>query len=59
MWGAITAHGGSERDDGDTLLGLAASDDFKAAFGEMGWDEAFDRYEEVLINAGGKVTGLR
>lgn len=39
-----------ERDDDDFLLGLAAADEFKILFGAMGWDEAFDRYEEALMH---------
>jgi hypothetical protein len=33
------------------LQSLAASDDYKAIFGDMNWDEAYDRYEEMLTKA--------
>jgi hypothetical protein len=39
-----------ERDDDALLLGLADTPEFKALFGSMGWDEAFDRYEETWID---------
>lgn len=39
-----------ERDDDAFLLGLAETPEFKALFGSMGWDEAFDRYEETWID---------
>jgi hypothetical protein len=36
-------------DDMDYLRKLAASDEIRAVFGAMSWDEAFDRYEEMLV----------
>ncbi len=38
-----------EREDMDFLRQLAASQDYKAAFGNMSWDEAFDRYESTWV----------
>ena len=37
-----------ERDDLEFLRSLAASDEYKAAFGDMSFDEAYDRYETLL-----------
>ncbi len=39
-----------ERDDADFLKSLEASEEYKAVFGEMSWDEAFDRYESSWID---------
>lgn len=39
-----------EREDMDFLRQLAASDEYKAAFGKMSWDEAFDRYESTWVD---------
>jgi hypothetical protein len=39
-----------EAGDMESLRELAASDEFKAIFGEMGFDEAYDRYECMLKN---------
>src|SRR5262245_36558153 len=36
------------KDNLDSLREMAASSDFKSVFGEMSFDEAYDRYETVL-----------
>jgi hypothetical protein len=35
--------------DMKTLRILAASDEFKAIFGNIRWDEAYDRYESMIL----------
>ena len=37
-----------ERNDMDFLTQLEQSDEYIAAFGDMGWDEAYDRYETMI-----------
>ncbi len=37
-----------EADDLEALRKLAASDEYKTVFGAMTFDEAYDRYEEML-----------
>jgi len=37
------------RDDMEALRELARSAEYRAAFGEMSWDEAYDRYEETWL----------
>lgn len=39
-----------ERDDVDFLKSLEASAEYQTAFGDMSWDEAFDRYESTWID---------
>jgi hypothetical protein len=39
-----------EREDWGFLRALAASDEYRSAFGAMGWDEAFDRYESTWVD---------
>jgi hypothetical protein len=42
-----------EEDDLEYLRQLAASNEFLIAFGEMGFDEAYDRYESILESGDG------
>jgi hypothetical protein len=35
-------------EDMDALHALADSEAYKAAFGDMSWDEAYDRYETMI-----------
>ena len=44
------------KDDMGTLRTLAASDEFKASFGNMRWDEAYDRYEEMVSDESSSAT---
>lgn len=41
-WEIVTAY---DTDDMPTLRAIAASDEYKALFGDMSWDEAYDRFE--------------
>jgi hypothetical protein len=41
-----------ERDDLEFLRSLAASDEYKSVFGDMSFDEAYDRYETLLEDSG-------
>lgn len=41
-----------EKDDTAYLKRLANSDEYKAIFGDMSFDEAYDRYETVIEDAG-------
>ena len=40
-------------DDLEFLRQLAESDEYISVFGDMGWDEAYDRYETTLDEDGG------
>ena len=39
-----------EHENMEFLAELGKSQEYKAAFGKMGWDEAFDRYESTWID---------
>jgi hypothetical protein len=43
-----------EADDLEALRELAASDEYKAIFGDMSFDEAYDRYECTLESERGE-----